>query len=142
MAGVIEGNSLRAYQGSNPVGYATSATLEMSAETKQRIHKDNPTGNWATVTVSTRSATLNVEFLYSEDTTVNGNTRTPSTDIFDAFAAGTQLTMKMSTGTTGEEEYTFSAYCTSLSINSPVDEDVTASATFTVDGAISIAAIV
>lgn len=134
--GVINGTNLRAYIGSTPVGYATSATLSVSRDLRETIHKDNPGSGWAESEVAQKSGTLTVEALYNEDGTTNDYT-TPRT-LFDALDDGTALSFTFETGVSGDNIYTFSAYCTSFEVTAAVEENATYSCEFTVTGAITM----
>ena len=134
--GVINGTNLRAYIDTTPVAYATSATLSISRDTRETIHKDNPGSGWAESEVAQKSGTLTVEALYNEDGTDNNYT-TPRT-LFDALDNGTKLAMTLETGTSGDNIYTFDAVCTSYEVSAPVEENSTLSCTFTVTGAITM----
>jgi hypothetical protein len=68
--GVIKGTNFRIYDATVPLGYATSCSLSMSAETTETISKDS-VASWAESEVDTKSATLSFEGFASEDVEIN-----------------------------------------------------------------------
>lgn len=134
--GVINGTNLRLYIGSTPIAYATSCTLSFSRELRETIHKDNPGSGWAESEPGQKSGTLTVEALYNEDGTSN-NYETPRT-LFDALDGGTELSCTVETGTSGDNIYTFSAFCTEYEVTAAVEENATYSASFTITGAVTM----
>lgn len=141
MAGVVNGTNLRLSVGGNPIAYATSCTLDYSAETRETVSKDSPGNGWKEVEPGQLSATLSIESLYTEDTTVNSATRENTKDLFDAFAGKTQVAWEFTTGVTGETTYSGNGYFTSGSITGAAEENATASHTIAVDGAVTSAAV-
>jgi hypothetical protein len=71
--GVIKGTNFRIYDATVPLGYATSCSLSMSAETTETISKDS-VASWAESEVDTKSATLSFEGFASEDVEINAVT--------------------------------------------------------------------
>ncbi len=130
--GVINGTNLRVYVGTDAIAYATNCTLSLSAELRETIHKDNPGAGWRGIEVGRKSGTVTVEALYAED----GSTETPF-DLFTAFDDKTELTMMLSTEVSGDTRWSFSAYCTALEVNGPVEENSSYSATFEINGAVT-----
>lgn len=130
---VVNGTDLRIYNDTKPLGYATSCTLDMSAETRETLSKDS-VSSWAESEVGQKSATLSFEGFYSEDTTINSNDVESGVDIFDDFAAGTAISWRFSTDTASDVEFYGSGYITSYSITTPVEENSTYSGTITVSG--------
>lgn len=131
-AGVVNGTALRAYIDGNVVAYATSCTLNLSRETRETIHKDNPGGGWAQSEVAGKSGTLTVAALFNED----GANNSPDI-LFTALDEGTKLTMMVSTEETGDTRYMFEAYCTEWSLAAAVEENATNDNTFTITGAVT-----
>lgn len=134
--GVINGTNLRLYIGSTPIAYATSCTLSFSRELRETIHKDNPGSGWAESEPGQKSGTLTVEALYNEDGTTN-NYETPRT-LFDALDDGTELSCTVETGVSGDNIYTFSAFCTEYEVTAAVEENATYSASFTITGEVTM----
>jgi len=135
--GVINGTNLRLYVGSTPIAYATSCTLSFSRELRETIHKDQPRlWRGQKVNRGQKSGTLTVEALYNEDGTSN-NYETPRT-LFDALDDGTELSCTVETGVSGDNIYTFSAFCTEYEVTAAVEENATYSASFTITGAVTM----
>lgn len=128
---IINGTDLRVYNGATAIGEATSATLSVSREMRSILTKDSPASGWVSNKPGSKSATLTVEALYSETTT-----NVQPDVLFDALNAGTVLALSLKTATNGYNFYSFSAYCTSFEVSSPVEDNVSYSATFTVSGAV------
>ena len=128
---IINGTDLRVYNNTTAIGEATSATLSITREMRNILTKDSPSSGWVSNKPGSKSATLTVEALYSE----TSNNVQPDV-LFDALNNGTVLALTLKEGTAGYNFYSFSAYCTSFEISSPVEDNVSYSATFTVTGAI------
>lgn len=130
------GTDLRVYMGGNPIGYATECTLNIDMATVEVLHKDSA-GNSAEVDASTISWTMSCSGFVSEDTTINTVTVEDQTALQDAILARTSLTLKWSTGATGERLLTGSAYITNYSETGSVGETATYTVNFTGDGALT-----
>lgn len=141
MAGVVNGTDLRIYDGGVPLGYATSCTLDMTAETRETLHKDG-VSSWAESEVGQLSASLSFEGFFSEDTTINAVTVKSVEDIFTKFAAKTAISWTFTTDVTGEVVYSGSGSLTSLSYNAGVEENSTYSGSITVSGAVTQGTVV
>ncbi len=128
---IINGTDLRVYNGATAIGEATSATLSVTREMRNILTKDSPNSGWVSNKPGSKSATLTVEALYSETTT-----NVQPDVLFDALNNGTVLALSLKTSTSGYNFYSFSAYCTSFEVSSPVEDNVSYSATFTVSGAV------
>ena len=128
---IINGTDLRVYNNTTAIGEATSATLSITREMRNILTKDSPSSGWVSNKPGSKSATLTVEALYSE----TSNNVQPDV-LFDALNNGTVLALTLKEGTAGYNFYSFSAYCTSFEISSPVEDNVSYSATFTITGAI------
>lgn len=130
--GIVNGTNLRAYSGATAIGNATTSTLSISRELREILTKDSPGSGWREILPGRKSGTLTVEALYSEDT----SNVAPDT-LFTALDNGTRLFMKLSTTVSGDNQFVFYAYCVSFEVNQPVEENVSYSCTFEVDGAIT-----
>jgi hypothetical protein len=126
---IINGTDLRIYSGATAIGEATSATLSVSREMRNILTKDSPNSGWVSNKPGSKSATLTVEALYSE-TTANVKAST----LYDALNAGTVLALTLKEGTSTYNFYSFSAFCTGFEISSPVEDNVSYSASFTITG--------
>ena len=138
--GLISGTDLRIQLGTTPLGYATSCTMSLSAETKESISKDS-TSSWSEVTIGQLSGSLGFEGLLSFDDTINSVAVEDVEGIYDNFAAKTSVTWKFTDSTTGNIEWSGSGFITSLELGAPVEENATYSGTITMSGAPSKATI-
>lgn len=135
-AGVIDGSLLRITSGGNAIAYSTSCTFDRSRATSTRVHKDLSNGQ-AEVSVNEDTTTITVEGFFNYD----GTNNTPAI-LNTAYENKTELTMELTTSTTDDTEWQFTAICTALSITAEAQQDATFSATFTVQGAVTQAVIV
>jgi len=134
--GVVNGTNLRIYDGTEPLGYATSCTLDMSAETRETLSKDGVT-SWAESEVGALSASLSFEGFFSEDVTINAVTVKSVEDIFTKFAAKTAISWRFTTDVSTEVVYSGSGSITALNFSGAVEENSTYSGTITVSGAVT-----
>jgi predicted secreted protein len=134
--GVIKGTNFRIYDGTVPLGYATSCSLSMSAETTETISKDS-VASWAESEVDTKSATLSFEGFASEDVEINTVDVKSIEDLFTKFSAGTAISWRFTTDVSTTVVYSGSGYITSFDISAPVGENATYSGTITVTGAVT-----
>lgn len=134
--GVINGTNLRIKIGTDPLAYATSCALDLSAETLESVSKDS-VASWSSSTVGQLSGSLSFEGFYTEDATISSDDRENPNTLFDAFAAKTLISWEFSTATSGDTKYTGSGYITALNFTGPVEENATYSGTITVSGAVT-----
>jgi predicted secreted protein len=130
--GIVNGTDLRIYMGGVAIGHATSCTLDLTRETRETLTKDAPGGGWATTEVGRKSATLSTDGLFSFDTA-----NKKFSEMFTAFDNGTLLLLKFATSETGDTYWQGSGYITALNLNTPVADNSSFSATFTVNGAVT-----
>lgn len=130
--GVINGTDLRIYIGGEAVGYATSCTLDMSADTRDTIHKDSPGTGWAQSAIGTKSGSVSFDGFINED-----SASAKVSDLFTYFDDETLIGCAFKTATSGDTRYDFSGYITSLSQTGPVEENSTFSGSITISGAIT-----
>jgi predicted secreted protein len=131
-SGVVNGTNLRIYLEGTPIGYATSCQLTMNREMREILTKDSPGSGWGEKKPGQKSASLTTECFYSDSTT----NVAPDT-LFGYFDAGTALAWTFTTTVTGDTFYTGSAYISSIDYNSPVEDNVSFTVTFDVNGAIT-----
>lgn len=130
-SGIVDGSLLRITVGGNNIAYATSCTFSRSRSSTDRVHKDLTSGQ-VEKTLQEATTTVTCEGFFSFD----GANNTP--DVLNtAFENKTLLSLELTTAVTGDVEWAFSAYCTALEITAEAQEDVTFSATFEVDGAVT-----
>lgn len=132
--GIVNGSLLRLYVGDVAVAYSTSDTLDLTRAMREIAHKDN-TSAWVEVAPGQKSATFSTELLFADvgDTSANVKFNT----LFDSWNAGTQIVCTYTTDVLDDSIYTFTAYIESLSLNSANQENVTASASLRINGAVS-----
>ena len=140
----IKGQELMLFLGGKSIAYATSHTLEISAETADTSNKDEGGGDWATSEISKLSWTASSENLF----TVDGNgagydalfdymiKKTPIDAVFGQKkeTASDVPTGGWTVGTTNA--YEGKVVITSLSLNAPNGEYATYSVQFTGVGAL------
>jgi hypothetical protein len=103
--GVIKGTNFRIYDATVPLGYATSCSLSMSAETTETISKDS-VASWSESEVDTKSATLSFEGFASEDVELLTRLHVKSIeDLFTKFSAGTAISWRFTTDVSGTVVY-------------------------------------
>jgi len=133
--GVVLGGALRVYKDvsgtETAIGHATSSTLDLTRDTLEIADKDN-TSNYKEYKTGQKSGTLTTDAFVSYDTS---NVKT--TDLFTDWDNGTTLTIIFKTGSTGDEEWTFSALITNFSITATNNEVSTCSITFQVTGQVT-----
>lgn len=132
--GIVNGSLLRLYVGDVAVAYSTSDTLDLTRAMREIAHKDN-TSAWVEVAPGQKSATFSTELLFADvgDTSANVKFNT----LFDSWNAGTEIVCTYTTDVLDDSIYTFTAYIESLSLNSANQENVTASASLRINGAVS-----
>ena len=135
----IKGQELMLFLGGKSIAYATSHTLEISAETADTSNKDEGGGDWASSEISKLSWTASSENLFTTDG--NGASydalfdyminKTPIDAVFGLKkeTAVDVPTTGWTAATTGV--YTGKVVITSLSLNAPNGEYATYSVQFT-----------
>jgi len=138
-SGIVVGDYARFYLEGEPIGYATSCTLDFSRETKQTLHKDNYTGStgWATSTLGTASGTFSGEAFFSQDG-YNTSTHASPFDLFDMLTNGTAVTVQFripaSVDNVGDKYWEFESYITAQSISAPTNDNATMSFSGIING--------
>lgn len=132
--GIVNGSLLRLYVNDVAVAYSTSDTLDLTRAMREIAHKDN-TSAWVQVAPGQKSATFSTELLFADVGDASANTKFNS--LFDSWNAGTQITCTYTTDVLDDSIYSFTAYIESLSLNSANQENVTASASLRINGAIT-----
>ena len=130
--GIIVGDYARFYIDDEPIGYATSCTLDFTRETRQTLHKDNYTGStgWATSTLGTASGSFSAESFFSQDGFNTGTHHSPF-DLFTILSAGTQVTVQFrippANDAVGDKYWEFEGYITAQSVSAPTNDNATMS---------------
>lgn len=130
--GIINGTLLRIYKGGTAIGGATSCTFSLSMEVREVLTKDSPGSGWVENYPGRKSGTLSTDALMSYDT---ANVSFP--DLFTDFDNRTPLVLRFTTNVSGDTYWEGTGYLTSLEANTPVEDNSSFTAEFTVSGAIS-----
>ncbi|MEM6397484.1 MAG: phage tail tube protein [Bacteroidota bacterium] len=123
-AGIIDGSLMRLELEDEKLIHATSCSLSLSAETRETSSKDIQ-GNYTAAEVGKLSWTASCEGLYSQDDEIDSVARADVEQLFDYFAARQKITMKMTTGVTGDIEYSGEVIITSVEFSHPDGENGT-----------------
>ena len=123
------------------VGHGTSSGIDMTLATQEISSKDTGGGAYTETIAAKISWTMPVEFLFNLDATLGGEAALTAEDLHDLFVARDTVAVKITTGETGDTEYTGNALITALSFSYPNDEVATGSCTLTGVGAITTAVI-
>ena len=134
----IKGGDMMLFVNNKSIAYATSHTLEITAETADVSNKDEGAGDWTTSEVNTLSWTASSENLYSVD-----GSGSNYDDLFDLMIAKTPIDAvfakkKETTNDVPTAGWTFNTtggyqgkvIITSLSLNAPNGENATFSVQF------------
>ncbi len=140
--GTPQGELYRVEIGGTLVGHATSSGIDMSLATQEISSKDTGGGSYTEAIAGKISWTMPCEFLFNLDATIDAAARLTYEDLHDLFVARTAVAVKITTGVTGDTEYSGNALITALSSSFPNDEVATGSCTLTGVGAIATAVIV
>lgn len=140
MAGVINGTSIRVFDGTAEIAYATSCTFDESGEERETLSKDSVAG-YREFEMGQLSGSISCEALLSEDVTVGGNTRVNYYTLRAKFYAKTAISWKLTSNTTGDVEYSGSGYITAISQTASVEENGTFSFTIGIDGAPTVGTV-
>lgn len=129
-AGILNGTSLLLYVDVSgtptPIAFATSGSLSINMDTRETTNKES--AGWRQLLESTKSWTMEAEGFHALDAT-NFDFK----DLFAKVAARTAVSVQFSLGAspaTGDYYYTGSAFITSISLDSPLEDSVTFSCSF------------
>jgi len=131
--GIVNGNDLVVYIGSDVIAHSTSHSLSISHDARDATTKDS--GGWTDRLEGLRSWEASGEGLVAFDGTYD------TTDLFALITNRTKVTIKFSTEVTGDTYWTGSAYLTSLDMDSPTEDSVSMSFTFSGTGALTSATV-
>ena len=136
-AGILNGTSLLLYVDVSgtptPIAYATSGSLSINMDTRETTNKES--SGWRQLLESTKSWTMEAEGFHALDAT-NFDFK----DLFAKVSTRTAVSLQFSVGAspaTGDYYYTGSAYITSISLDSPLEDSVTFSCSFEGTGALT-----
>tara|TARA_R100000388_G_scaffold39921_2_gene30821 strand:+ start:5048 stop:5449 length:402 start_codon:yes stop_codon:yes gene_type:complete len=127
--GIINGTDLLVFTGGTAITHSTSASISFSMETRDASTKDS--AGYREILEGQRSFTIECEAMTALDAT-NG-----FEELFAAWVARTKLTIKFGTEDSGDQFYQGSGYCTSLSVDSGVEDSSTFSASFEMTGQVT-----
>lgn len=127
--GIINGTSLGVYVGGTLITHSTSANISFSMETRDASTKDS--AGYREILEGQRSWTIEAEGMTALDA-ANG-----FEELFAAWVARTALTVKFATTDATDQFYQGTGYCTSLSVDSGVEDSSTFSATFEMTGTVT-----
>jgi hypothetical protein len=127
--GIVGGNSLLLYMDDNPIVCTTEASFSFSRTITDAVCKDNDGAKQ--ITLGGTEGTFTVSGLWKFDGAYQIE------DLMTAFLAGTLLTARWSTESVGDFFLEADVYITDISGQSNVNDNVTFSATFTINGSIS-----
>ena len=131
--GPINGTLVKIEVGGSEVAHLTSVTQSFSMATRDASSKDS--AGWKESLEGQKSWTMAGDGLFAEDSTYGYE------DLYDAWLARTQVTVKQTDSVVGDVEYSGAAYITSLERSSPNEDTATFSVTFEGTGAITKATI-
>lgn len=131
--GVVNGHYLRFFDTAVAIAYATECSISWTAEMRELAHKDTTGdgGGWVEKAPGQKSATGSTSLLYSEETNSFAT-------LYAKFTAGTALAVTFTTGESGDSVYSGEAFITSMEINAPNNENVTASISFEFNGEVTL----
>lgn len=129
---IFNGTDLGVYIGSNLIAAATDVSLTLNAETIDITTKDS--SRFRELLPGLRSGSMSVSGLIDYVDASNQD----FLNLYDAWEAGTSLTLKFSRSTlaTGEASFAASGFITSLEQSGGTEDTASYSATFELTGAI------
>lgn len=129
---IIDGGELRVYIGGDPIAYATSSTINLTAQVDQLAPTSVSDAPFTVIKPRRKSGNISTNSLYGTGSNYDFK------QMFDAWNNGTQLTIAFKSPNSGEWQVSSSAYITSLSATGAVSEDSSLRATIQFSGAITI----
>jgi len=128
---VVDGNLLRVYVGGTAIAYATSSTLNLTAQVDELAPTSSSAAAFTVVKPRRKSGSISTNALYGAAANYDFE------DIFDAWKNGTALTIAFSSPGTDEWEVSSSAYVSQVSASGSVREDASLRITFVFSGTIT-----
>lgn len=129
------GNALLVTIGSTVLAGQTASSLDVSSNMIDIRAKDSE--NWKEVLPSVKEASIQIEGLHDPAASAGSG----SLDVFALLTAGTLSTIKFGETGTGGKYFTGSGYISNVKLDAPMDDVSTYSATFTFDGAVTVATV-
>lgn len=127
--GIINGTDLLVYVGGTAITHSTSASISFSMETRDASTKDS--AGYREILEGQRSFTIEAEAMTALDAAQGFE------ELFAAWVARTALTIKFGTADAADQFYQGTGYCTSLSMDSGVEDSSTFSASFEMTGTVT-----
>ena len=127
--GIINGTNLLVYVGGTAITHSTSASISFSMETRDASTKDS--AGYREILEGQRSFTIEAEAMTALDAAEGFE------ELFAAWVARTALTIKFGTADSDDQFYQGTGYCTSLSMDSGVEDSSTFSASFEMTGTVT-----
>lgn len=125
-SGVINGNTIGLYIGTDLIALGRSSDFSIEMSSIDVTTKDS--SGATEIIPGLRSNSFNAEFLFDNDSTQGYE------EIYDAWLAGTLLTVVDQSGTAGDIMYSSSAYVTSATKSNPANDVVSVSVSFQATG--------
>ena len=122
--GIIEGTLMRLELVDEALIHATSCSLSITLETRETSSKDI-SGNWTDAEGAKLSFSVSAEGLYSQDDTIDSNSRADVEQLFDYITARQKIAFKMTTSVAGDIEYSGQVLVTNLEFSHPDAENGT-----------------
>lgn len=139
--GTPNGEIYRLEIGGDKIGHATSSGVEITTATQEVSSKDTGGGAYTETVAAKISWSFSGEMLFNLDASISAENRLTFEDLRALVHSRALVTAKISTGVTGDVEYSGSVLITSLSSTFPNDEVATASFTLTGSGELASATI-
>ena len=137
-SGVIDGGLITVTIGGNVIGCLTDATLNASAETIDVTCKN--TGGNRSQRAGVKEFSIDVSGNYQMDGALTAEYT--AKELFDAYNAGTELTVIFGSANTGDDQWSGTATVTSFTVNAGnTGTNTTFSATLTGQGALTYAVV-
>ncbi len=140
-SGIINGTEFGVYDGSTLIAYSTSGSVSINHSLRDISNKDS--SGWKEQLEGQRDWEVSCEgmvaFLTAAGGAVGGKTMD---EMFTSYlATRTELTVMFSTEVSGDYKYSGSAWLTSMSMDSPNEDNTTYSLSFSGTGALTQAAV-
>lgn len=139
--GIVDGRLMRITLDTEKVIHSTSCSISINVEVRDTASKDIPNG-WSDGETGTKSWTASCEGLFSWDDTIDAEARVDAEGLFDLITAGAKVALVMTTGVSGDVEYSGDAIITSLEKTFPNNENSTYSLSLQGAGPLAKATIV
>ena len=127
--GTVDGNVVGIFSGATLIACATSASLDLSTNMSDTTCKDN--NGAEQIKPNQKTWGMGLDGMLAFDSSYGWS------DLWDAWDAGTELTVKWGTAESGDEVYSGTAFIDSLSAQAPLNEATTYSVNFRGSGVLA-----